>query len=120
MENFPQYKLADFFNKRYYQGGLHVFQVQLMFEHSMERKHNENRFLAGLQGIDLDKEMKKKGHRTQSESLDDQQQKQDLPLFKDPDEYDNMSQEERDKLTQQMMGKHKQWVQQGKNGIGGG
>ena len=86
----------------------------------MERKYNENRFFAGLQGIDLDKEMKKKGHKTQSESLDDQQKKQDLPLFKDPDEYDNWSDEEKEKITQDMKKQHQSWAQQGKNPVGGG
>jgi len=113
MESFPQYKLWDFYHKRYYQGGLHIFQVQLMFEHIMERKNNEYRFFAALQGIDLDKELKKKGQKTQSQDLDDQQSKQDLPLFRDPEEYDNMSQEERDRLTQEMMSQHKNWAESG-------
>jgi len=114
MENFPQYKLWDFYNKRYYQGGLHIFQVQLMFEHAMERKNNEYRFFAALQGIDLDKELKKKGQKTQSQTLDDQQKKQNLPLFRDPEEYKDMSQEERERLTQEMMSQHKNWAESGK------
>lgn len=120
MENFPQYKLHDFFQKHYYQGGVHIYQVQFMYEHIMERKYNEHRFLAGVHGIDLDKELGKKGQKTESETLDDQQKKQDLPLFKDPDEYDNMSEEERERITQEMKSKHKSWVKQGKTGIGGG
>jgi len=113
MENFPQYKLWDFYHKHYYQGGLHIFQVQLMFEHVMERKMNDNRFAAALQGIDLDKELKKKGQKTQSQSLDDQQKKQELPLFRDPEEYKDLSQEERERLTQEMMSKHKNWTEGG-------
>lgn len=120
MENFPQYKLRDFYNKHFYEGGLHIYQVQRMFEHTMERKYNDHRFHAAMQGIDLDKEMKKKGHKTQSEDLDDQQKKQDLPLFRDPDEYDNLSDEEKERQTQEMKKKHQSWAQQGKNPVGGG
>ncbi len=120
MENFPQYKLWDFYKKHYYQGGVHIFQVQRMYEHTMDRKYSEHRFYAALQGVDLDKELKKKGHKTQSEELEDQQNKQDLPLFRDPDEYDHLSDEEKEKITQDMKKQHKNWVQQGNTSVGGG
>ena len=37
-------------------------------------------------------------------------------VFGDPSSYDSMSQEEREELTQEMMGNHKQWSSGG--GIG--
>lgn len=38
-------------------------------------------------------------------------------VFGDPDSYKNMNEEDREKLTQEMMGNHKQWSSGG--GIGG-
>lgn len=123
METFPQYKLEDFYRKHYYQGGIHLFQVQLMYEYIQKREIEKYEFHASLQGIDLRKEMKK--HKStknsinrQKQLLDQQEKKQDMPLFRDPEEYKNLSQEERDELTKKMMGQHRQWVQ-GKQKIGG-
>jgi len=33
-----------------------------------------------------------------------------VPLFGDPEDYESMSQEKREELTQKMMGKHKAWA----------
>jgi len=32
-----------------------------------------------------------------------------VPMFKDPSEYEGISQTEKENLTKQMMGKHKDW-----------
>ena len=53
-------------------------------------------FQAGLRGIDLNKEMKKK-EETEDEVF----------AFKSPEDYEDMPMEERVKLTQQMLGNHK-------------
>ncbi len=116
MMNFPQYKLENFFTKRYYQGGLHYFQIQAMFEHCSKEKLNEYKFFAGIQGIDLEKHIDKQS--SQYSSLDEQQKKQELPLFRDPSEYDDLSEEEKEELTKKMMGHHKNWAK-GKTGITG-
>lgn len=108
MENFSQYKLSDFYYKRYYEGGLHLYQIQLMYEHIGDRKYNDYRFFASLSGVDLDKELRKE--KDQKSVLSEQQKKQDLPLFRDPDEYNEYSQEEREKITEDMKKQHRQWV----------
>lgn len=60
----------------------------------------ERRFLAGIHGINLDKEMKKQESKEKTESSF---------MFGDPKEYEKMSKEEKDKKTKEMMGKHKNW-----------
>lgn len=62
------------------------------------------KFLAGVHGIDLSSSLGK-GNKTKSEKPD-----QKIPLFGDPEEYKNLSKEERDKVTEKMMNKHKSWA----------
>jgi len=64
------------------------------------------RFQAGIHGIDLDKET---GMKRGSQVSTVKGKPADIFKFGDPDSYKNMSQEEREELTQQMMGKHKAW-----------
>jgi len=55
-------------------------------------------FQAGLHGIDLDAEVKKKGKAATDTSTFQ---------FRSPEEYDHLPMEERKKLTQEMLGAHK-------------
>lgn len=32
-----------------------------------------------------------------------------VPMFRDPKEYENLSQQEKENMTKQMIGKHKKW-----------
>jgi len=57
--------------------------------------------MAGLQGVDLDKEMKKKGASSGFDLPDDPM------LFRDPKEYEKMPLEEREELTKRMIGSHR-------------
>jgi hypothetical protein len=117
MTEFNQYSFSHFFERHYYQGGLSYYQIQAMYEHCTRQKYNDYRFFASLQGVDLEKYKNKQSSQT---SLDEQQRKQDLPLFRSEEEYDKMDPEEREKLTQEMMQKHKQWVQtKSVNTVGG-
>jgi hypothetical protein len=107
MRYYPQYRFDDFFKKRYYEGGIHLYQVHRMYEHIMKDKNNEFKFHALIHGIDVDKKSK----RSLNEDLDDQQNKQDLPLFRDPSEYDHLSDEERERITRKMKSQHRRWAQ---------
>ncbi len=109
MRDFPQFTFKNFFLQRYYEGGLCYSQIQELFEFCTKEKYNEYRFFAGIQGIDLDKHT---GSTTESQSsrLDEQQKKQDIPLFRDPSEYNSLSKEEKEELTAKMKSKHKQWI----------
>jgi len=61
----------------------------------------ERRFLAGIHGINLDKEIKKQTNKNKEESSF---------MFGDPKDYEKMSEKERKEKTQIMMGKHKAWA----------
>ena len=77
-------------------------QITLLHEHSIKRQNDHYKFLAAMHGIDLDKE--KEG----TESL--KMPKNDL-TFKDPSEYEHMTDEEKDELTARMKGGHMRAVQ---------
>jgi len=57
----------------------------------------ERRFLAGIHGINLDKEMNKNKEESSF-------------MFGDPKDYEKMSDGEKKEKTRQMMGKHKSWA----------
>ena len=108
MERFPQYNLNHFYSLSFLEGGLTLDQAHILFKHSMEREadkeYNRMKFIANLIGADTGDEKKSKNN------LEEAEKQQELPVFRDPNEYDNMSEEERKKLTEQMMSKHKKWV----------
>ena len=70
----------------------------VLFEDYQERQMQERRFLAGIRGINLDKEIKKQK---------DKQVEEKTFMFGDPKEYEKMSDGERKRKTEEMMGKHK-------------
>ena len=53
-------------------------------------------------GVDLEGEI--------SDAPAPQAKKKNKFMFKDPEEYKDMSQEEKEKLTQEMMGIHRSWA----------
>jgi hypothetical protein len=89
-----------------------------MHQNCAEKRNEELKFQAALHGVDLDKDQSP-SEKTQSptgeqaKDLKKVEEKQGLPIFRNPDDYDHMSQEERDKLTKDMMKKHKNWAEQG-------
>ena len=103
MAIYPQYRFDHFFRLSYIEGGLTIQQVQALYETYCKRIHEEREFLAAIHGIDTKGGDKKK-------DADQIEQKQGLPLFRDPSEYEGMTQEEKNKITQEMMGKHRGWV----------
>ena len=102
--------MTDFYNKHFHQGGFHLYQVQIMLEYIEDKKYNEYRFFAALSGVDLDRDVKKTTKEDRKTILDRQQKNQDLPIFRDPEEYEGLSEEEREQKTKDMMTAHKQWV----------
>lgn len=75
----------------------------VLFEDYQERQMQERRFQAAIHGINLDKEMKKQTMKKKEGSSF---------MFGDPKEYEKMSEEEKEKKTEEMMGKHKSWAGQ--------
>lgn len=111
MERYNQYSLEHFYSYSYREGGLTLQQAHILFRHTMEREsdreYNRMKFMANIMGAGIDDKPKNK-----KQDLDEAEKQQELPVFRDPSEYDNMSEEERKKLTEQMMSKHKSWVNQ--------
>jgi hypothetical protein len=60
-----------------------------------------------LQGIDLEKHLPEGSRVTPKQSSANT-----LPLFGAPEDYAHLNQEEKEALTQKMMGKHRSWVKQ--------
>jgi hypothetical protein len=107
MQFYSQYRLEDFYQKHYWQGGVTLNQVHVLYEQAIKRKNEEYRFFALLHGADPDAD----GTERQDNSHK-QQNSQSLPLFQDPEKYSHLSKEERDELTAKMMGKHRNWANQ--------
>ncbi len=64
-----------------------------------------------LQGVDVDKGTSKKVDQKSRSEI-----KEDVPLFGSVEDYSNMSQADRDALTEAMMIKHKGWAGKALNG----
>lgn len=73
-----------------------------MFAYAQKDDYQHARMLAGFQGVDLDKEAKKKAGESDGEGS--------KFMFKDPADYKDMTQEEKEEETQRMMGYHKSTV----------
>ena len=86
----------------------------VLFEHSEKRLGDILKFEAQIHGAKIEEkpfpisEAAPKAPETSKDGF----------MFGDPDAYKEISQEERERLTQQMMGRHKRWVQ-GSKPLGG-
>lgn len=76
-------------------------QITLLHEHSTKRKNENFKFLAAIHGIDLDKEKGTETTKSSSNTLE----------FKDPSEYEHMTDEEKEELTLRMKGGHMRAIQ---------
>ena len=74
-------------------------QLFALYEYSAEEDRMWMEFKARIQGIDMDK-VSKETHDGAVQPM----------LFRDPADYEKMSEEERDELTKQMMGYHRGWI----------
>lgn len=108
---YPSVKLEQFYSS-FKKGGLTYYQIETLFELSSKHRMEEYEIIGAFHGI--------------SPSNKDVVPKSQLPegvsdhkkfVFGDPDSYKNLSSEERENLTQEMMGNHKKWSSSG--GIGG-
>ena len=73
-------------------------QITVLNKHSSKRKNDHYKFLAAIQGIDLDKESENKGtNKEKGNTLE----------FQDPSAYEHMTDEEKNELTKKMMGGHR-------------
>lgn len=79
-----------------------------LFECYQSKQNRDYEFHAALQGIDLNKGKPKK--RKDIQSADPA-----VPLFGDPEDYLELSEEQKENLTNKMLGKHKSWAENSLN-----
>jgi hypothetical protein len=77
-----------------------------LYEYKLKEDEENIRFQAAIHGAKL-KDTPQKVSKTEDGAV---------PLFGDPKDYESMSREKREELTQRMMGKHKVWA--GQSGLG--
>ena len=94
MLHYTQYTVQDVFYKSFKDGGLTYGQVQYLYEIAEGKTFDQMCFDAKLQGVDLRKLVKGAPPGSRSNQGDE--------IFKDPAAYEDMSQEERDRLTEKM------------------
>jgi len=104
MGTYSQYRFEDFYRKHGWQGGLTLGQVNVLYETAVSRRREEYNFLAAIHGLDLSKT------EDADSTVPAPSNDQSAFLFGDPSQYENMSAEEKDSLTEQMMAHHKQMV----------
>jgi len=96
-----------------------------MFEHSEKRLGDMMKFQAAIHGAEInDDELFDGGRTTESETVKPRKDKgSGIFKFGDPADYEHLPMEERERLTQQMMGQHKRWEKYKKpmgRGVGNG
>jgi hypothetical protein len=75
--------------------------VKVLYENLLRSKADEFRYLAMLHGAKIDDKMSPQSDVSTSEPK--------VPLFGDPEEYKNLSEEEQQVLTDKMLSKHRIW-----------
>lgn len=75
----------------------------------MEYRWEEKKFQAALVGVDLEKEVSKRQGSTDAKRVS--------ALFQDPKEYEKLSDEEKEKMTQEMIERHKLWARGNVKGL---
>ena len=97
------YTVDHFYKYHSFQGGLTKKQFDFLYDAYQSKLAREYEFQAALHGTSLKGGKKQRKKEPQSDNTK-------VPLFSDPEEYTNISPEEREKMTQAMLGKHRSWA----------
>ena len=95
------YRLDDFYSKSFINGGPTLEQVGALYDEIQKAKDIEFRFQASIHGAEIKDDVTKP---TQSDS-----NKPVIPLFGNPEAYENMTDQEREEETSKMLNKHRSW-----------
>ena len=95
------YRLDDFYNKTYLKGGITLSQVGGLFSEIQKAKAVEYRFQASIHGVEIKDDVIPQKQSDSKEPV--------IPLFGNPEAYENLSEQEREELTTTMMNKHQSW-----------
>ena len=94
------YRLDDIYNKSFLEGGPTFEQLEGLYELIQRAKIREIKFQASIHGAEF---------KTDSVEQHTQAENPKVPLFRDPDEYEGLSEEEKESETKRMMGLHQSW-----------
>ena len=101
------YTLHDMYNTRFLDGGPTYKQVIALFNHAQDDRKGYYIFMGAIHGVDILKEESKTNTKRKHIEKDKQQQ---VLVFGDPETYKNLSDNEKQQLTEEMMKSHKNWV----------
>ena len=80
-------------------------QMELLYEFAIKREVERREFEAAIHGAEMKKTVRKE--TTTSAPV---KKSNNIFMFGDPEEYKDMSEEEKKELTRKMMGMHKHWA----------
>lgn len=99
------YTIDHFYRFSIFEGGLSKYQFIFLFNCYQQKENRSNEFIAALHGVDLRKAAGKANARASGDSPDNP-----VPLFGDPEDYADLSESEREEMTNTMLSKHKVWA----------
>jgi len=99
LRNYPAYRIEDFYVKSYREGGLTYQQFLFLHKSADDHLYNQNRFMAGIHGIDLEGTVSE----VKTSAAGPKSSRKDPVLFGDPADYAHLSEQERKDLTQKML-----------------
>lgn len=98
------YRLEHFYTLSFLDGGVTKSQLIELYSQLVKLQNQEVEFNAALHGADIS------GSKEPTAGESKTPQKQSLPVFGDPSEYENLSDAEKEQRTSEMMTSHKEWV----------
>lgn len=87
--------------------------MSFLLDHYYTKEADHYKFLAAINGIDLD-DVKGNKEGSTSNHVSPKSSNKSKLLFGDPADYENYSDKEREDLTKQMLAKHKTWAKKGR------
>jgi hypothetical protein len=82
-----------------------MLQVETLYKEIQEIKHRDYVIQASFHGVQIDDSKSSSTGTTHRKAVEDPK----VPIFRDPEEYKTMSEEDRNAETERMMGLHKRW-----------
>ena len=101
LRHYPSYRLPDFFTKTFLQGGITRNQLMFLFDSADKERYEDHRFMAAIQGIDIEADSNSEKGSTPG-SVDINLEKESF-AFRDPKDYEHLSEGERALMTTDML-----------------
>lgn len=85
-------------------------QIGILYAHTQQRDMDDKKFLAALQGVNLDKELSKGSTQMNHDNISAPAVKENIMFFQKPEVYATMSKEEQEELGRKMYGAHQKHI----------